>query len=128
MVKVVKEIKASVNKLEEKVDKNQNAEIQEIIKTQKNLDELIVANSAAIKSIDSEISKFHNDKAKADSDKHENVETVKEIKKCKYFNKGHCKYKLACKFEHTREVYETHLRGGKCFGKSCKNRHPKVCK
>ena len=103
MVKALKEIKASMNKLQEKVDKTQNAEITEIIRTQKNVEELIAANYDAIKSLDSEISKFQNDKAKADSDKHENVETVetvKETNKCKYFNRGHCKYKLACKFAH----------------------------
>ena len=128
MVKAFKEIKASMNKLEEKVDKTLNAEIQEIIKTQKNVEEMIAANSDAIQCIDSEISKFQNDKAKAASDKHINVETIKELKKCKYFNKGHCKYKLACKFAHPREVCENHLRTGKCYEKLCKSRHPKVCK
>ena len=80
MVKAFKEIKASMNKLEEKVDKTLNAEIQEIIKTQKNVEEMIAANSDAIQCIDSEISKFNNDKAKAASDKHINVETIKELK------------------------------------------------
>ena len=128
MVKAFKEIKASMNKLEEKVDKTQNTEIQEIIKTQKNVEELIAANSDAIKCIDSEISKFKKEKANAASDKHINVETLKELKKYKYFNKGHCKYKLACKFAHPREVCENHLGAGKCYEKLCKSRHPKVCK
>ena len=124
LVKAFKEIKASMNKLEEKVYKTQNAEIQEIIKTQKNVEQMIAANADALKSVDSEISKFQNDKAKATT----HVETVKEKKKCKYFNKGHCKYKLACKFAHPREVCENHLGAGKCYEKLCKRRHPKVCK
>ena len=128
MVKALKEIKASMTKLEEKVDKTKNAEILEIINTQKNVEEMISANSDAIEIIDNEISKFQDDKVKADSDKHDDVETVKEVKKCKYFNKGHCKYKIACRFSHPREVCELYLRGVKCYNKSCKSRHPKVCK
>ena len=68
MVKAVKEIKASINKLEEKVYKTQNEEVQEITKTQKKLEEMIATNSDAIQSIDSEMSKFKYDKAKVTTD------------------------------------------------------------
>eukprot|EP00091_Calanus_sinicus_P000545 TRINITY_DN10477_c0_g1_i1.p1 TRINITY_DN10477_c0_g1~~TRINITY_DN10477_c0_g1_i1.p1 ORF type:complete len:130 (+),score=38.96 TRINITY_DN10477_c0_g1_i1:110-499(+) len=87
MVKAFKEIKASMNRLEEKVDKTKNAEIQEILKTQKNVEEMIAANANAIKCIDSEISKFEKDKVKAASEERVDVETLKDLKKCKYLIK-----------------------------------------
>ena len=52
ILKAVKEIKSSVVKLEEKVDKTHNDEIQEIINAQKNLEEVIALNSDAINRID----------------------------------------------------------------------------
>ena len=54
------------------------------------------------------------------------VENMK--KKCKYFNKGHCKIKSDCKFSHPNEICQIYLAGEKCDQKSCNNRHPKVCK
>ena len=56
-----------------------------------------------------------------------NKAAIKE-KKCKYFDKGYCKYKLECKFAHSGEICKTHLEGRKCKENSCKDRHPKVCK
>ena len=81
-----------------------NAEILEIINTQKNVEEMIAANSDAIQCIDSEISKFQNDKAKAASDKHINVETIKELKKCKYFAPALGTFLLLEVLSHARNV------------------------
>ena len=67
IVKAVKEIKATVDKLEEKVNKNQRDEIKEIMEAQKNLEEIIAATTEAIKRIDNEILRFQNDKAGADA-------------------------------------------------------------
>ena len=64
-VKAVKDIKADINKLE------QNKKIPEIIIAQTNLEEIISANSDAIKRIDSEILRIKIDEAKADSEKQE---------------------------------------------------------
>ena len=66
ILKAVKEIKSSVVKLEEKVDKTHNDEIQEIINAQKNLEDVIALNSEAIKRKDKEILRMQNDKAEAD--------------------------------------------------------------
>ena len=121
-------MKARMVKLEEKVNDKHNDEIQEIIKSQKSLEEIIAANSEEIKRIDTEIMMFQNDKAVADSDKKEDNKVKNTAKKCKYFNSGHCKYKLECRFTHPEETCETYLGGKKCYEKACKHRHPKVCK
>ena len=55
MVKMFKEFKASMDALEKKVNKNHEEEIQELVKTQKMLNDLVVTNSEAIKRIDVEI-------------------------------------------------------------------------
>ena len=125
IVKAVKEIKAGMTKLEEKVNKNDSDKMEELTISQKNLDDLIVANANAIKRIDDEILGFKHDKADCNADK-EQVETKE--KTCRYFNRGHCKYKQKCKFFHSKEICQTYLEGGKCDAKICKSRHPKVCK
>ena len=47
---------------------------------------------------------------------------------CRYFNRGYCKYKLECRFVHSQNICEKHLKSGKCGDKSCNYRHPKECK
>ena len=50
-------------------------------------------------------------------------------KRCRYNNKGYCKYRNKCRFEHTTKVCEVFLKDGKCEDKrNCNNRHPKQCK
>jgi hypothetical protein len=87
---------------------------------------MMAVNSNAIQRIDNEILKFQRDEANAASDKENEI--VREIKKCRYYNRGHCKYKVACKFTHPKEICKIHLEGNKCDDKHCKNRHPKSCK
>ena len=128
LVKAFKEIKATVGKLEEKVNKNQSNEIQEIMKAQQNLEIIIAANTEAIKRIDNEILRFQNDEAEADAEKKEASKGETAAKMCKYYNRGHCKYKLECRFKHPEEICENYLGGKKCYEKACKSRHPKVCK
>ena len=57
MVKAFKELKAGMEALKEKVNKNQEEEIQELIKTQEMLNDMAVTNCEAIKRIDIEIEK-----------------------------------------------------------------------
>ena len=71
-------------KLEEKVDKTHNDEIQEIVNAQKNLEDVITLNSEAIKRIDNELLRMQNDKAETDPAKDDVIKA--ESKKCKYFN------------------------------------------
>ena len=52
---LVKELKCNMENLEKKVSQKESTEIQEIIDTQKVLDEIIVANLDAIKRIEKEM-------------------------------------------------------------------------
>ena len=126
MVKALKELKASMDTLAIKVNKNQEEEILELIKTQKMLNDSVVTNSEAIKRIDIEIQRLER---KDDSKTEEvNERGIKERKKCKFFNRGYCRYKSECRFVHPGEICKIYLEGKKCNDKSCADRHPKVCK
>ena len=127
IVKAFKELNANVKSLEDNVEKNWKEELQEIMRKRKELEDVISANSDAIKKIDNEIAKLQVDSLKADVEK-EDKELENKKKKCKYFNTGHCKYKMECKFSHQSEVCIIYLEGGKCAQKSCENRHAKICK
>ena len=124
IVKALKDIKASLTALEEKVNKSQNEEIQHLVESQKRLEEVIIENSTAIKRIDEEILKFEIDKAKA-AIKSDSMEVEKIDRKCKYYNGGHCKHKLKCKYSHPQENCK---KGEKCDQDAGGDRHPKVCK
>ena len=54
IVKALEGLGTSVKALEEKTNKSQNEDIQEIIKSQEKLERIIIANSNAIKQIDEE--------------------------------------------------------------------------
>ena len=50
-------------------------------------------------------------------------------KKCRYDDKGYCKYQKKCKFQHSGKTCDQFLKDGKCdSGQSCQDRHPKDCK
>ena len=54
---------------------------------------------------------------------------VADKKKCRYDNKGYCKYQKMCRFRHSGTICDQFLKDGKCeAGYSCQNRHPKGCK
>ena len=60
--------------------------------------------------------------------KAESVET-KFRKKCRYDNKGYCRYQKTCKFFHPDGICDKFLKDGKCeSGRSCRDRHPRQCK
>ena len=65
-----------------------------------------------------------DDKARAEALE----EAENKVIKCKYNNRGYCKFKLKCKFEHSKDVCNDYLKGEKCTKRYCKERHPKVCK
>ena len=98
IVKVLKGLGASVKSLEEKSIKSQNEDIQDIVKSQETRQGIIITNSNAIIQIDEEILRLQTDKTKADTNKNETKEAKNEVNKCRYFNKGHCKFKLECRF------------------------------
>ena len=47
-------------------------------------------------------------------------------KKCRYFNRGYCKF-TKCRYIHPEKLRSIYLEGGNC-DQSCPDRHPKVCK
>ena len=50
-------------------------------------------------------------------------------KKCRYDNKGYCKYLENCKYQHFAHLCDQYQKDGKCgAGQSCPFRHPRVCK
>ena len=52
----------------------------------------------------------------------------KEIKRCKWWNRGYCREKESCSFDHPSGNCEDHLKG-RCRSKGCKIlRHRKICK
>ena len=126
IVKAFKELKDSVKALEDKVDKTQNQEVKEIMENQKMLEDLLKANSEAIRKIDSDIIRIQNENFANQKKEEEN--SKERLKKCKFFNSGHCKYKVKCKFSHPSETCQIYLEGGKCDRKLCEHKHPKVCK
>ena len=57
-------------------------------------------------------------------------ETFRKLnkRKCRYYNRGHCKYRERCKYVHSKHICQGYLNSGKYDSKSCADRHPKVCK
>ena len=50
-------------------------------------------------------------------------------RKCRYNDKGYCKYIEKCKFQHFQNICGEYLEKGKFgAGPTCQNRHPKICK
>ena len=90
IIKAFKGFKVSLDALEKKVNKHQEEEIKELIKTQKMLNDIVVSNSEAIKQIDIEIKRLENEReaAKVDSKKDEDDTRAIKAKKRKYFNKN----------------------------------------
>merc|ERR1712129_249754 len=113
-----------VGVLEEKLHVNQNNDVDELVKQQKRVDEAITANTVAILKIDEEINVLSNS-VKQKSSMEAKVGTSR---KCRHYNRGHCKHKGGCDFSHPKEICQDHLNGKKCDNKDCVDRHPKVCK
>ena len=146
IIATVKALKETVERLERKISKEENDEIKELIETQRVIEEVIVANGDAIKRIDKEIENINkeakltktnllsNDQKdtleRADGDIAEkSVLSVKRMmKRCRYFNRGYCKYKGKCKYVHPGHICKEHERNKKCENSECEGRHPKSCK
>ena len=57
------------------------------------------------------------------------TKVFKARKKCRYNNRGYCKYWEKCKFQHFTQICDQFLKDGKCEGLSgCQLRHPTVWK
>ena len=159
IVKLVKDLKGTVEALQEKSVPTEAEEIKEILDAQRIIDEIIVANSDAIRRIDREIkelteqkmpTKGQNDgdnvvKAKtkhtankvSEADKASNNAIEKDgvdlvskprRKKCRYFDRGFCKFTSKCRYIHPENICNSYRSIQKCDQRDCPNRHPKFCK
>ena len=64
ILKIVQDLKISVKSIEKNILSEENQEIRKILETQRVIDEVIVANSDAIKRIDNEIEKLSKKESK----------------------------------------------------------------
>ena len=99
LVKTMLYMKSKIQALEKKVEENQEEEIRNILRKQYDIDKAIAANVEAITKIDKEIINF-SQKKQNDATKKQTSEVgvVRNAKKCRYFNRGYCKYKHKCKY------------------------------
>lgn len=142
MLKMFKELKKAVEVIEKKLLLTKDDEIKEIIDTQKVIEGVIVANGDAIKRIDEEIKELtkktdviiQTEEAVGSSSREETREgydvssRVTKRKRCRYYNRGYCKYELKCRFIHPTEICKEHMQSKKCININCGGRHPKRCK
>ena len=109
----VRDLKASVDALKRRDPINENKEIKEILDAQKLVDEVIGANRDAIKRIDEEIKQLVDKKVEtktnhnSDNSEEEAKDMVdkKKMKKCRYYDRGFCKYNIKCRFSHPEGIY-----------------------
>ena len=139
VAKLVKDLLTKVEGLEKKVENKERNELKEIMESRRVIEEVIVANSVAIKKIETEIieiTKKNNceNVKKEDLESFTGVKKVKSVmvkegkKKCRYFNRGYCRYKSKCRYVHPERICTEHDRNKKCDIKECADRHPKTCK
>ena len=134
LVKTILQLKSKVDLLEKGVEDIGNEGVMEILKKQKAIETAIEANSAAISKIDKEILDVRKvrqnttERASEGEVMESNEGNGNTAKKCKYFNRGHCKYKVRCSYTHPKEICKRYLEQGKCNQIKCNERHPKVCK
>ena len=131
----MRDLKATVEALDKRTAVEENKEIKEILEAQKVIDEVIVENSDAIKRIDREMKQIMDKKCDttnhdSDKDEEEPKDKVKKIqrRKCRYFDRGFCKYNKKCRFSHPDVICKDYLKTHKCEKKGCPERHPKSCK
>ena len=133
IARLVKDLKCSMESLEKKVSVKENTEIQEIIDAQQLLDEIIVANSDAIKRIEKEIKEIAvNKSSKAAPEEiieaDDNVKKGNKRRKCRYYNRGYCKHTIKCRYLHPENICKVNSETQSCKEKQCMDRHPKLCK
>ena len=129
IVVTVKALKASVDRLESKVDNKQNGEMHDILEAQKKVNDSIVENANAIKILDAELKKRYSegDDVMAEGQYGPAVQEIK-ARVCRYHNRGYCKYKNKCRYIHNSHICKVHEETEDCKDKNCKGRHPKRCK
>ena len=127
--KAFKDLSEKVKCLEERTKCDKKREIKEIIEAQQVIDEIIAVNSDAIKKLNSEIAKVQEqmvDEVEVEA----STKAIEQrlVKKCRYFNRGHCRYREKCRFNHPKDICKKYIDCGKCELKNCSDRHTKACK
>ena len=95
---------------------------------------IISKNAVASEMIDKEIAKREKEASQDDIVQMVNTETVVEIQKnykftkCRYFDKGFCKYRKKCRYSHPEQTCEQYSEYGQCGGQRGPHRHPEICK
>ena len=57
-----------------------------------------------------------------------NSEGIVKKRKCRYYNRGYCKFGENCDFVHPSHICDTFLKDGACSSRECQQRHPKDCR
>ena len=57
-----------------------------------------------------------------------NINIRKSPRKCRFFNRGYCKYQDNCSYFHSNTICESYLKNGICDEKACLSRHPRQCR
>ena len=52
----------------------------------------------------------------------------KSLRKCRYYNRGYCKFGDRCNFTHPLAVCDNFLMNNFCYERGCQLRHPKDCR
>ena len=133
IVKALKEIKVGMNEVREEKNKEQTDEIGEILKNKKEVEDNLAKHEEAINRIEMDIVKLEtmiqSDKSKGCSNVDSEPQTIDyKERTCRYHNKGFCKYKLKCRYFHSKQICEDYEIHGTCEQKTCSKRHPEQCK
>ena len=129
-VKALEENAKVDDRKEIKDDVNKKDEIESILEKQKLIDKAIAANTDAICKIDEELldmgkrTKFDKDKVAQRKEENEVKEISdkvknKKIKKCRYYNRGYCKYKSKCRYNHPKDVCKEYFENKNCQKHDC---------
>ena len=133
VVKAIKEIKTEIKQLVDNGNKQQSEEIEKILEKQKVINEIISRNVKAIGRIDIEIARREKEVSENEiievdqNDKEVEVKKL-EMTKCRYYDKGFCKYRTKCRYSHPEQTCEDYILYGQCTGQNCPRRHLKQCK
>ena len=60
--------------------------------------------------------------------KKSNENIQKKKRRCRYYNKGYCRNKIECEFQHVEKICQSFMLDKKCSDSECNDRHPKSCK
>jgi TolA-binding protein len=115
--KAIERLDSEISKLE-----NPNQKLEALNQKVEALNQKIEATNQKVEAT--------NQKIEAPNQKADETETKpkENDKKCRYYNRGFCKYVEKCRYFHPSETCEKHLENFKCNEKGCMRRHPKLCK